>query len=88
MVKECCCSEEKVCQSCGMPLTEEALCDTKADGPKTCEYCIYCYKGGAFTEPNLTADRIIEKGATYLAKEHNIELDDAKKNNARCHSNA
>ena len=40
--------EQKFCQSCGMPLTEEIL-DTNADGSKNEEYCIYCFKDGAFT---------------------------------------
>ena len=41
-------NEMKFCQSCGMPLTEEIL-GTEADGSKNQEYCIYCYKDGAFT---------------------------------------
>ena len=40
--------EIKFCQSCGMPLTDEVL-GTNADGSKNEEYCIYCYKDGAFT---------------------------------------
>ena len=40
--------EMKFCQSCGMPLTDEVL-GTNADGSKNEEYCIYCYKDGAFT---------------------------------------
>ena len=38
----------KFCQSCGMPLTDDVL-GTDADGSKNEEYCIYCYKDGAFT---------------------------------------
>ena len=38
----------KFCQSCGLPLTDEVL-GTNADGSKNEEYCIYCYKDGAFT---------------------------------------
>lgn len=41
-------SEPHFCQSCGMPLTEEIL-GTNADQSKNNEYCIYCYKDGAFT---------------------------------------
>ena len=40
--------EMKFCQSCGMPLTPEIL-GTNADGSKNEDYCIYCYKDGAFT---------------------------------------
>lgn len=41
-------NETKFCQSCGMPLTNEIL-GTNADGSKSLEYCMYCYKDGAFT---------------------------------------
>ena len=34
--------EQKFCQSCGMPLTEEIL-GTNADGIKNEDHCIYCY---------------------------------------------
>ena len=40
--------EMRFCQSCGMPLTDDVL-GTNADGSKNEEYCIYCYKDGAFT---------------------------------------
>lgn len=40
--------DQKFCQSCGMPLTEEIL-GTYADGSKNEDYCIYCFKDGAFT---------------------------------------
>lgn len=53
--------EQKFCQSCGMPLTEEIL-GTNADGSKNSEYCIYCYKDGAFT-----GDFTMEQMAEYCS---------------------
>ena len=41
--------EQKFCQSCGMPLTEEVL-GTNADGSKNEDYCMYCYKDGKFLQ--------------------------------------
>lgn len=42
--------EEKYCQSCAMPMDKTSeLYGTEADGSKTEEYCIYCYKNGKFT---------------------------------------
>ena len=41
--------EQKFCQSCGMPLTDEIL-GTNADGSKNEDYCIYCYKDGKFLQ--------------------------------------
>ena len=63
--------EQKFCQSCGMPLTEEVnshsvadlnLLGTNADGSKNHEYCIYCYKDGAFT-----GDFTMEQMAEYCS---------------------
>ncbi len=53
-----------VCQSCGMPLTEEYF-GTNADGSKNAEYCIYCFKDGAFTS-DVTMDEMIEHNLKYL----------------------
>ncbi len=54
--------EQKFCQSCGMPLTEDIL-GTNADGSKNEEYCIYCYKDGAFT-----GDYTMEEMADFCAQ--------------------
>lgn len=37
------------CQSCGMPLTKKEDIATTKDGSLMNEYCIYCFKDGAFT---------------------------------------
>ena len=50
--------EMHFCQSCGMPLTDEIL-GTNADGSKNEEYCIYCFKDGAFTG-DFTMEEMIE----------------------------
>lgn len=47
------------CQSCAMPLTEEALFGTNADGSKNGDYCLYCFKDGAFTSEE-TMEEMIE----------------------------
>ena len=47
------------CQSCAMPLDQEADYGTNADGTKSTEYCHYCYEGGAFTQAQ-TMDEMIE----------------------------
>lgn len=49
------------CQSCGMPLTNEIL-GTNADGSKNHEYCMYCFKDGAFT-----GDFTMEQMAEYCS---------------------
>jgi len=52
--------EKKFCQSCGMPMDGAAeMYGTNSDGTKNDEYCIYCYKDGAFTS-NISMDEMIE----------------------------
>lgn len=49
------------CQSCGMPLArDEKGGGTEADGNKSTEYCSHCYQKGAFTDPQMTAERMVE----------------------------
>ena len=50
--------EQKFCQSCGMPLTEEIL-GTNVDGSKNEDYCMYCYKDGKFLQ-DCTMEEMIE----------------------------
>ena len=40
--------EEKICQSCSMPLTKSEEFGTDKDGRQNEDYCIYCYKDGEF----------------------------------------
>ena len=58
---------QNFCQSCGMPLTEDNL-GTNADGSKNEDYCMYCYKDGAFTS-DCTMEEMIE-----LCSQHVDEL--------------
>jgi hypothetical protein len=48
-----------ICQSCAMPITDPDLQGSNADGSKSSEYCIYCYKEGKFTA-DLTMEGMIE----------------------------
>lgn len=56
--------EMKFCQSCGMPLSEEVF-GTNADGSKNDEYCVYCYKDGAFTM-DCSMDEMIEHCSQFV----------------------
>ena len=59
-------TEMKFCQSCGMPLAEEIL-GTNADGSKSDEYCMYCYKDGAFTG-DFTMEQMAEYCSMFVAE--------------------
>lgn len=49
------------CQCCAMPMDEAGeLKGTEADGSKSDDYCVYCYKDGAFTAPDATMEEMIE----------------------------
>lgn len=41
------------CQSCGMPMTEEAHFGRNQDGSKNEEYCCYCMKNGVMEDCTL-----------------------------------
>ena len=49
----------KNCQSCGMPLSKDPQGGgINADGSKSNMFCSYCYKDGAFTQPDFTASQM------------------------------
>ena len=56
--------EQRFCQSCGMPLTNDVL-GTNADGSKNEDYCMYCYRDGRFLQ-DCTMDEMIEVCVQYL----------------------
>lgn len=57
--------EQKFCQSCGMPLTLNEEIGTNADQSKNDEYCIYCFKDGAYTL-DCTMEEMIEISLKHL----------------------
>ena len=56
--------DQRFCQSCGMPLTEDVL-GTNADGTKNEDYCMYCYKDGRFLQ-DCTMEEMIEHCAQFV----------------------
>ena len=56
--------EQRFCQSCGMPLTQEVL-GTNADGSMNEDYCMYCYKDGRFLQ-ECTMDEMIEHCSQFI----------------------
>ncbi|WP_232696022.1 zinc ribbon domain-containing protein [Brevibacillus daliensis] len=57
------------CQSCSMPLGEAVL-GTEKDQSKSKDYCIYCYKDGAFTYPDCTMEQMIEICVPHMIQEN------------------
>lgn len=57
--------ETLFCQSCGMPLEREEIIGTERDGYKNNDYCIYCYKEGAFTT-DCTMQEMIDISLNHM----------------------
>jgi hypothetical protein len=57
-----------LCQSCGIPLDNEAIKGTKANGLKSEEFCKFCYDEGVFTNPNMTLSEMQENVETLMKK--------------------
>lgn len=47
------------CQSCAMPLQSDEMRGTEADGAKSADYCVYCYKDGKFLA-DCTMEQMID----------------------------
>lgn len=56
---------EKLCQSCGMPMTKKEEFGTNKDGTLNSEYCVYCFQKGEFTK-DCTMEQEIENNLKYL----------------------
>lgn len=56
--------DQKFCQSCGMPLTEEFL-GTNANGSKNEDYCKFCFANGNFAQ-DCTMDEMIEHCSQFV----------------------
>lgn len=49
---------KQFCQSCSMPLDRPEMAGTEKDGSKSSEYCVYCYRDGAFLNPGMNLDEM------------------------------
>ena len=59
--------ENKRCQSCGMPLTDEsANAASAAEADPVSEYCSFCFRDGDFTNPDQTLDEMIRSSVDYM----------------------
>lgn len=61
--------QEKICQSCSMPMGSPDLMGTEKDGSLSDDYCKYCYRLGEFTSPGITLDEMREKMSKMMDQE-------------------
>lgn len=71
-------AKQLICQSCGKPLDRPADHGTEAGGNPSQEYCSICYKQGAFTQPSITMEQMIDKTANVMAIQMGIPQPKAK----------
>lgn len=69
---------QSYCQSCGMPLVDEKLFGTEKEGQVCRDYCTYCYELGAFKQPNVTINEMIDICVPHL-KEEGMAEEEARK---------
>lgn len=55
---------EKICQSCGIPLNNKEELGTNKDGTINNDYCKYCYKNGEFID-DVSMKEYIEMCSKY-----------------------
>lgn len=65
------------CQCCSMPIPDEALHGTEADGSKSDHYCKWCYQDGDFTAQGVDMDEFIEATAQMEADALGISREEA-----------
>ena len=70
--------EIATCESCGMPLARDEDAGTEADGSRSVRYCTYCYRNGAYAEPDLTREGAVERYAPMMAANLGIPIEKAE----------
>lgn len=60
---------QKFCQSCTMPIDNPEDRGTEKDGSKSDTYCKYCYQNGAFTNPDMTLQKMQETASAEMKKQ-------------------
>ncbi len=69
----------RTCQSCGMPMSAEEHFGTEAGGRLSKDYCTYCYRNGAFTEPGITIDGMAERCGSMMSQLYGIPAANAER---------
>lgn len=58
------------CQSCAMPMETPEMFGTNADGSRSEEYCTYCFQNGAFTDPDVTMQEMIDTCVSFMVRDN------------------
>lgn len=60
------------CQSCHMPLTRPEEFGSDECGYRVDDYCRHCYIGGAFTDPDVTLEQVMDRCVSIMARRNII----------------
>ena len=74
--------EKKFCQSCGMELDSKEVCGTNKDNSINQEYCIYCFKDGAFVD-DCSMDDMIKASVIHMSESGMLKEQNKTENEAR-----
>ena len=66
------------CQSCGMPVSKDfGNLGTNADETHAEEFCVFCFKSGAYTNPNQTLEEMINNSIENMTTDLQMPRDQA-----------
>ena len=71
-------SKGPFCQSCGMTMRRASDFGTDAKGIRVNDYCRFCYVDGAFSEPDLTVEGMIDHCVDFKVRQSWTTQTDAK----------
>jgi len=66
------------CQSCGMPMLRPEKFGTEASGEASRDFCCFCYKEGAFTEPSITKEQMLQKVTRIMVQRRGMPEEKAE----------
>ena len=72
-------SNIQICQSCGMGVEHKEEFGTNEDNTYNEKFCIYCFKDGKYTQPNLSIKDMIDKVIEICLQSTLLEEEEAKK---------
>jgi hypothetical protein len=71
--------QNKICQSCGMPLDKDPKGGgTKADQSRSEKYCSFCFQAGKFLDEGISLQGKIDKNVNLAVNRLNMSESEAR----------
>lgn len=68
-------NEPLICQCCSMPLVKDGDYGTNADGSVNEDYCVNCFSGGKYTQPNITKDEMVDQVTDIMMQTEQLPIE-------------